>query len=520
MRKNNFILWAAGLIITIITGCNDMDNYSVSPNHHLTFSTDTLSFDTVFTTIGSTTNYFMIYNRNEEDLKINQISLAGGANSNFRINVDGRKGDSFNEIPIWKKDSLYVAVEVTVDPNDDNSPFVIYDSIVFTTNGVTQSILLEAYGQNAHILKGGTIFEKDTTLTSERPYLVYDSIMIPEGVTLNIDRGASFYMHHKAKWLIDGTIKTNGTQDEPVLFRGDRLNNYSTYISYDNIPTQWGGLHFGAFSFDNELNYTLIRNGISGLTCKESTPDRRKITISNSQIKNMDGNILYAVNCDIEAINTEFSNASDYLIMIAGGKCRFTHCTMANYMHNNLISKSASRFTECLTLSDRITKAKETVEFPLLQAYFDNCIIDGWNLPVDTTNNYQWEIKFLTDAIYQNGDDLRFNYRFNHCVIKTKKVENTRFHEVLFLKPPKAGDPDAERMRYIKSDGKYDDIYLDYIYDFRLANESVGIGKADRSISEKYPVDRYGVNRLTGEYGPSIGAYEHVPQEEDNEDKK
>jgi hypothetical protein len=520
MKKDNFIIGVTILIITIIAGCNDMNNYSVSPNHQLAFSTDTVSFDTVFTTIGSTTNHFMIYNRNDEDLKINQISLASGESSNFRINVDGRKGDSFNEIPIWKKDSLYVAVEVTVDPNDENSPFVIYDSIIFITNGVTQSILLEAYGQNAHILKGGTTFEKDTTLTSERPYLIYDSIMVPEGITLNIDKGASFYMHHKAKWLIDGTLVTNGTQDEPVLFRGDRLNKYSIYISYDNIPTQWDGFFFGASSFDNKLNYTLIRNGISGLTFEESTPDKRKITISNSQIKNMDGNILYAVNCDIEASNTEFGNASNYLIMLTGGKYRFTHCTMTNYMNGNLISNSAARLIECLTLSDHITYTEKTHEFPLQQAYFDNCIIDGENLPADTINKYNWEIGFLTDSAYQNGDDLRFNYRFNHCIIKTKKVENPRFHEVLFLKVQKLSDPNAERMRYIKSDGKYDETFYDYIYDFRLANESAGIGKADRTVSEKYPVDRYGVNRLTSENGPSIGAYEYVPQEENNEHKK
>ncbi|MDR0744245.1 MAG: hypothetical protein LBF05_07815, partial [Tannerella sp.] len=193
-------LWATVLIITLIAGCNDLDYYSVSPNHYLAFSADTVSFDTVFTAIGSTTNYFMIYNNNNEDLKISKILLANSADSHFRINVDGRKGDSFDDIPIWKKDSLYVAVEVTVHPNDENSPFVIYDSVIFITNGVTQYILLEAYGQNVHILKGGTTFEKDTTLTSEKPYLVYDSIMIPEGVTVNIDKGASFYMHHKVKW--------------------------------------------------------------------------------------------------------------------------------------------------------------------------------------------------------------------------------------------------------------------------------------------------------------------------------
>jgi hypothetical protein len=513
-------IWATVLITTLTAGCNDMDRYSVSPNHYLAFSTDTVSFDTVFTTIGSTTNYFMIYNKNDVDLKIDRVSLSNGSNSKFRINIDGRKGDSFNDIPIWKKDSLYVAVEVTVDPNDENSPFVIYDSVIFITNGVIQSILLEAYGQNARILRGGTRFEKDTTLTSERPYLIYDSIMIPEGVAVNIDKGASFYMHHKAKWLIDGTLITNGTQDEPVTFRGDRLNDFSTYISYDNIPTQWDGLFFGASSFENELHYTLIRNGISGLTFNESTPDKRKITIGNSQIKNMNGNVLYAINCDIEAFNTEFSNAGNCLIMLAGGKYRFIHCTMANYIHSNLISNSSTRLAECLTLSDHITyikdKKEETSELPLQQAYFDNCIIDGWSLPANTTDNYNWEIKFLTDPAYQNGDDLRFNYRFNHCIIKTKKVENARFHEVLFLSTQK----DAEEMRYIKSDGKYNDTFYDYVYDFRLANRSVGIGKADRTISEKYPVDRYGVNRLTSETGPSTGAYEYVPQEENDEDKK
>ncbi|MDR1224423.1 MAG: hypothetical protein LBL07_16300 [Tannerella sp.] len=516
MKKNSFILWGTVLITTMIAGCNEMDNYSVSPNHYLAFSADTVSFDTVFTTIGSTTNYFMIYNKNDENLKINKILLANGGDSHFRINVDGRKGDSFNDIPIWKNDSLYVAVEVTVNPNDENSPFVIYDSVVFITNGVAQSVVLEAYGQNAHILRGGTTFEKDITLGSERPYLIYDSIMIPEGVTVNIDKGASFYMHHRAKWLIDGTIKTNGTQDDPVLFRGDRLNNYSTYISYDNIPTQWDGLFFGTSSFDNELNYTLIRNGISGLTFEESTPDKRKITIRNSQIKNMDGNILYAVNCDIEASGTEFSNASGYLMMLAGGKYRFTHCTIANYMHGNLISNNAARFTECLTLSYHITgKKEETHDFPLQQAFFDNCIIDG-SLSADTTNEYSGEINFLTDDSYQNGDDLLFNYRFNHCVIKTKKTANTRFHEVLFVKEQKIDSPDAERMRYIKSDGKYSDAYYDYVYDFRPADNSVGIGKADRAVSEQYPVDRNGVNRLTGENGPSIGAYEYVPQEKDD----
>ncbi|MDR2776156.1 MAG: hypothetical protein LBC19_15755 [Tannerella sp.] len=509
-QKVNFILWATCLITAITTGCNNMNDYSVSPNHLLTFSTDTLSFDTVFTTIGSTTSYFMIYNKNGEALNINKILLAGGKESNFRINVDGRKGDLFSDIPVWKKDSLYVMVEVTVDPNDKNTPFVIYDSVVFITNGIVQSVLLEAYGQNAHILKGGNTFTGDTTLSADKPYLVYDSIMIPEGVTVSIEEGASFYMHNKAKWLIDGTLKSNGTQEKPVTFRGDRLNHFSSLISYDNIPAQWDGLFFGASSFDNELHFTLIRNGISGLTFAKSTPDRKKMTISNSQIKNMDGNVLWSANCYIEASGTEFSNASKYLVILYGGKYRFSHCTMANYMPAGLISNNIGRFDKCLTLSDSIPDkedADNTVHiFPLQQACFDNCIIDG-DMSADTTELYGGEISFPTGEKYINGHDEQFNYRFNHCVVKTGKTDNERFIDVLF----------AESPIYIKSSRQNKDNQYDYVFDFRLDEKSAGIGKADRSVSEQYPVDRFGINRLTSEHGPSIGAYEYVPQKKDNE---
>jgi hypothetical protein len=513
MNKKCVIAWATGFVILMMVGCNELDNYSVSPNHQLSFSTDTLSFDTLFTTIGSTTGYFLIYNRNDEALKIEKILLSSGGQSGFRINVDGRKGNSFSDIPIWKKDSLYVAVEVTVDPNDEHTPFVICDSVVFITNGRSQAVRLEAYGQNAHILKGGTTFSADTTLTADRPYLIYDSVRIPENVTVRIEAGVSFYMHEYAKWIIDGTLKTYGTQEKPVTFRGDRLDRFSTAISYDHIAAQWDGLYFGASSFDNELNYTSIRNGISGLTCEESTPDRKKIDIRNSQIRNMDGNGLWAVNCHVEASNTEFGNASACLVMLSGGIYRFIHCTLANYMPTAMISIYSTRLMPCLTLTDSVVyisegeKEPEKKLFPLQQAYFDNCIIDGY-MAVDARKDYSGEIRFLTGASSINGHDEQFNYRFNHCVVKTKSVENQRFNEVIFV-----GGQQEESLKYIKSDSKNKEDKYDYIFDFRPAETSAGIGKADRAISELYPIDRLGVDRLASENGPTIGAYEFVQPE-------
>ena len=207
MKKLAAPLFILFFIVLNLLSCDGLDeNYSNNPNHRLSFSVDTLSFDTVFTTIGSATKEFMIYNRNDQPLLISEIMLASGEETGFRINVDGRKGDHFQNVRIQADDSLYVFVEVTVNPNASNQPLLVDDSIIFTTNGVKQSVRLEAYGQNVNLYKNGLILTQDTHFTAERPYLIYDSLVISPNITLNIDPGATFYMHDTAKVITYGTL--------------------------------------------------------------------------------------------------------------------------------------------------------------------------------------------------------------------------------------------------------------------------------------------------------------------------
>lgn len=494
------------LFVSILVGCEKFDNYSTNPNHTLRFSVDTISFDTVFSSVGSVTKQFMIYNPNEDALKIESIQLANAGKNGFRINVDGRKGDQFKDIDIWGKDSLYVLVEVTVNPNGKNQPLIVEDSIMFYTNGNRQSILLQAYGQDVHLIKGGVLYDKDITFTADKPYLIYDSIMVSEGATFTIDKGATLYMHNKASLIISGTMKAIGTMDEPIIIRGDRLDSFDAGgpVPYDRVPGQWGGIYFMESSFENEFDYVFVRNGTSGLVYWKSDPGKMKMQINNSQITNMDGNVLMAIDCQIEAANSEFSNASSASVALIGGVYHFIHCTINN---QRKIGKSRDPGIGTLVLSNEIKKEKEeTTYHPLKQAYFDNCIIDGSN-QADSTHLYQGEINFSpSDENDIKGNDETFNYRFNSCFIKTARVTNNyRFINDLFIYSP----------TYLKMGGK-DNAYE---FDFRLKNESVGIGKADRTISEEYPVDRYGVDRLTSEYGPSIGAYEYVYQEEEENNK-
>ncbi|MDR2968581.1 MAG: hypothetical protein LBV32_03130 [Tannerellaceae bacterium] len=489
------------LISVLLPACEGLDdNYSTNPSHHLSFSSDTLSFDTVFTTIGSATRGFMVYNRNNEPLNMESVLLAGGGATGFRINVDGRKGDSFHDIGIQANDSMYVFVEVTVNPNGANQPLQVRDSVLITVNGIRQQVILEAVGQDVNLWKGGKVIAKDTLLTAERPYLVYDSLVVAPHVKVEIAAGATFYMHDKANVIVYGTLHAGGTIDAPVLFRGDRLDFIlNDLLPYDRTPGQWGGIFFKPESFGNILEHAIVRNGTTGITCLPSTAEESKLKIYDSQITNMAGNLFSAINCDVEVINTELSNATGNVATLLGGNYRFIHSTLANYMSVFLRKDTATLGSHTLLMSNSQPERK----FAPLKARFDNCVIDG-HLPAKPFPDIKAEI-FLDKA-----DGEVFEYNFNHCVLKTSVEEDIHYNNVILV-PDEPSDYTLFRMTGSRLDK--------YMTDFQLDSDTTaGVGSADPAISALYPVDRYGVSRLTSPNSPTAGAYEFVPKPEEEEE--
>jgi hypothetical protein len=67
--------------LSLTTSCGKNKSFS---KKHLSFSVDTLVFDTVFTTIGSTTQQFKIYNNENKTLIIEEIELMGGSQFFFQ----------------------------------------------------------------------------------------------------------------------------------------------------------------------------------------------------------------------------------------------------------------------------------------------------------------------------------------------------------------------------------------------------------------------------------------------------
>jgi hypothetical protein len=158
----------------------------------LYFSQDTVLFDTIFTTIGSATHHFKAYNPYESDMTIETIKLAGGDESMFKININGFPGNIQNDIPLNGRDSIFIFVEVTIDPLQTNASFFTEDSILFYTKDRVQSVILKANMQEVIVLQGH-IIKEDVKFTKEKPYLIYDSLTVEESRILTIESGTHLH---------------------------------------------------------------------------------------------------------------------------------------------------------------------------------------------------------------------------------------------------------------------------------------------------------------------------------------
>ena len=220
MRFRIFLVALCAFCITLLlnTGCK---KNQLTTNGHLEFSLDTLVFDTVFTTIGSTTGQFKIYNRNSKTILVDEVELMGGVNSPFRINLDGISGLTHQDITVEANDSLFLFVEVTLDINGQNTPMVIEDSIRFKTNGLNQYIKLAVWGQDAYFYYNDTV---QGAWAADKPHVIYGYALVDSSKTLTIEAGTQVHLHKNSiLYIYKGSLNVNGFLDNEVVFQGDRL---------------------------------------------------------------------------------------------------------------------------------------------------------------------------------------------------------------------------------------------------------------------------------------------------------
>lgn len=480
MRKGFYIL----LLLLGMLSCRE-GVVSNDPTLKLRFSHDSLLFDTVFTTLGSSTKHVMVYNPNENAVCIKQVSMREG--KYFRINLDGENNlDQLRDITLRGGDSLFMFVRVYIDPLDEDNPVLVDDDIAFSVNGNTQKIRLQAYGQNVEKLKlPSDSIMRDCHLSNQRPYLLYDTISVGQ---LTIDAGTTIYMHEGAMLCVYGSVTAKGTQEAPIIFRGDRTDRLFDSVPYRMASGQWNGIYLihvdGLMRPTYHMDYVDILSGSVGLyVYSESTgPMLPKLTLKNSRIHNHSVYGLVLQNTDADVTNCEISNCASYCVYLAGGKHQFVHNTIAAYygypytdlnIHQNIVPEDVAA-----VYINNLSKNMATTN-----SSFCNCIITGArsnNLVVATPFNEFYAGQFVGN--YLRADSLQLPEARNNTY--ATKSDTTVFRNIYYL---------YQKYHY---------------YDFQLDSLSPARGVADSAITvskEIFTIDRIGHKRKAK---PDAGCYE------------
>ncbi|MER3471260.1 MAG: hypothetical protein C4330_07985 [Chitinophagaceae bacterium] len=444
------------------------ESFTTSSNARLTTNVDTLHFDTVFTSLGSTSRLLKVINDNDKGIHVSSVRLAGGAASPFRINVDGVTGPLVNNIDIGANDSAYVFVTVTINPNAANLAFVVRDSIEINYNGNTKWVQLDAYGQNAHFFRNRMIRANETWI-ADKPYVILGGLVVDTNATLNVAQSCRIYTHADAAIIVNGSLQVQGDKYDStrVIFTGDRLDD-----PYRNYPANWPGIVFTAISKNNSFQYAIIKNAYQALVVNEPASSGAKLTLNESVVDNAYDVGILAINSSINARNVLVSNCGKNVVLAKGGTYNFTHCTVAAF------SNSYIQHKDPVLLATNYSVQGGSIFTGNLNASFTNCIFWG-------------DAGFVNDEVATSKQGSgTFNLAFNNVLwrVQTTPANVTTSGNVITNQNP-----------------SFDSISVaDKFYNFRLKDDSPAINKGSNA---GVIIDLDGKPRPFGTL-PDLGAYQ------------
>ncbi len=485
MTVKNLIFIAFVLLLVGFGSISCKKNKLITdPSAKVDFSADSVMFDTVFTTAGSTTRQIRVINNNDQPINISSINIKSGSASAFFLNVDGSPGRSFSDVEIAANDSLFIFIQVNVNPNNSNSPLVISDAINFTVNGNTQTVYLEAWGQDAYYHKptnaikfvnGGylpyttvaTFTPATVTWINDKPHVIYGWLVVDEAQTLIIQAGVKVYFHQNAGlWVYPGgCLKVQGTLGNEVVFQGDRLEPYM-----QDEPGQWDRIWINEGSVNNSINYAIIKNGFIGVQTELLlTADQNRLKITNTKIQNMLKYGMFNVAFNVSGGNNVISNCKEYcLAVVGGGNSTFIHSTFANFFTKD------TRTTPCVHIDNHAG----ATQLPLDTCYFGNCIIDG-------NTSSELELDIINTATFTP------KHKFSNCFIKT--TSNLASNPTVFFNCNTS--PNGQNT-------SFGDVST---YNFKLNSNSGAVDIGNTADAALFPMDILNVPRTNP---PDAGAYE------------
>jgi len=438
--------------IFLFATCDNQEEFNHDPNFLLNFSNDSITFDTIFSGLPSTTKQLKIYNPSSKAIYLDKIALENNTEG-YTLNINGAEGNTARQVYIPAKDSLYIFIELNVQDDNQDAPRLIEDYILLTYNSKVQKFLLKSWVQDVIRFKNNELQTQEWT--QKRPYFIDNDLYLKQDQTLTIQAGTKVYFQKGAGIHIHGTLNIDGSFETPVFFGSHRREEL-----YKNVPGQWKGLFFYTESKNNVISHLQLENAINGISAQSET-NNNNLEIEYSQFLNFSTTGIETNNFNLKMHDVIVSNCGEQAVLLEGdGNFEFIHCNLIN---NWFISQ---RTTPCLSFfaNEESNKA--------LKIY--NSIIWGSKtneFEIGQTNTFQIE-----NSLVKLSSEMQNTYsnQFENCIFNT--------------------DP-----QFVDKNN----------HNYNLNAESVLIDKAKLDIANIYPLDFNG-NSRTSDTDPDIGTFEYI----------
>ena len=442
--------------------CSRDDISFEEPSQLLRFSRDTVFCDTVYNQVRSETYAVKVYNNEDKDIMIPKISLASGSASLYRINVDGKAGTQFTNIPLRKKDSLYVFVEIA--PVATAPEAIAEDQVIFESRAGQQQVTLFSVVQDAEFFiqsESNPNVISSSTWTNEKAKIIFGDLTLAENHTLDIQPGTKVYFFKNSGMKISKNAELNvhGALGSEVTFRGDRNDT-----RYDTIPKNWNGIVFDENAKLN-MNYAKVFGGTTGLDFYHANAE-----INNSVIHTFQEYGIRAVNSSVTANNLVMNNCGEAdLGIFKGGNIDILNSTLANYWELNWA-------------------------LPRLSVYATN----EWENSDGETENAALNLKIRNSVLYGSADDA----------IVFNPVTGQTFNTVIDYNLLKYSDKSTyTTTNTIKNENP---LFLNYYIqkmNLRVADDSPAKGKGNPAFNSS-TASQYDILGNPRSSSPTLGAYQ------------
>ncbi len=305
-------------LLTLLAAC-ERDFSAIPAQDDISFSADTISFDTIYAGNPTTTIRFTIRNNSDNDITISSISLQGTDNSHFAINIAGQPSHSVSNIHLAHSDSLFLFAYVhNPNPSNGNTLTTLTDHVIAQAGPNTWSTTLHAVILNVS-RQSGTLASDTQWLSDTIPYLISDTLSV--NANLTIGPSVTVLFQNNATLQVHGSLVIAADPDHRASLMPMRQDGF-----YQDIPGQWNGIDILPAA-SASLSYVNIACPAHGISVDSSA----SLFANALYLRDISHTAISARHANISLRNTLITNSGGPSLALTGGTTELTHVTIANY---------------------------------------------------------------------------------------------------------------------------------------------------------------------------------------------